>query len=321
MKSKTSNKIVIIGAGYVGATTAYSLMMSGLASELVLIDIDKKKAEGEVMDLNHGLAFTKPMTIRTGDYADCTDADIIIMTAGPSIQPGGTRLDLAVSNVKIMQSVMQQIVQYTREAIILVASNPVDILTQAAVEAVDYDPKKVIGSGTVLDSARFRNLLSQHCKIDARNIHGYVLGEHGDSEVFAWSLTNIAGRSLDLYCQQCQQEQCQQLNKQAIAEQVRDAGYHIIERKVATYYGVSLAIKRIVEAILRNEHAILTVSSVLKHAYGTNDVAMSVPTIISSDGIHQVVELPLETNEMELLIKSADTLKNIYRHVKDTLGH
>lgn len=316
MKSKTSNKVVIIGAGYVGSTTAYTLMQSGLVSEIALIDIDVKKAEGEVMDLNHCLAFTKPITIKVGTYEDCSDADLIIMTAGPSIQPGGTRLDLAKQNSQIMTSIMKEIVKYTRESLILVATNPVDILTQVAVESVDYNPKKVIGSGTVLDSARFRYMLSQHCKVDARNVHGYILGEHGDSEVAAWSLTNIAGAQLDDYCTSCNSETCTGLDKEKLLRNVRDAGYHIIDRKVATYYGVSMAIKRISEAILRNEHSILTVSSMQSGAYGVDGIAMSVPTILSSDGIHKIVELKLSDSELILLKKSGEKLQSILDYIK-----
>lgn len=315
MKSKTSNKVVIIGAGYVGATTAFTLMQSGLVSEMAIIDLDVKKAEGEVMDLNHGLAFTKPMTIKVGTYEDCTDADLIIMTAGPSIPPGGTRLDLAKQNSKIMTSIMEEIVKYTREALILVASNPVDILTQVAVESVGYNPKKVIGSGTVLDSARFRNILSKHCKVDARNVHGYILGEHGDSEVAAWSLTNIAGAPLSNFCLTCDHE-CPGLDKDLIYQQVRDAGYDIINRKVATFYGVSMAIKRIAEAILRNENSILTVSSVQNGPYDIHGIAMSLPTVVNSSGIHQVVELPLSEEEQDLLKKSETALKEIYNYTK-----
>jgi L-lactate dehydrogenase len=311
MKSQTSNKVVIIGAGYVGATTAFTLMGSGLISEMVLIDLDVKKAEGEVMDLNHGLAFSKPMTIKVGTYADCTNADIIIMTAGPSIPPGGTRLDLAKQNSKIMKSVMASIVEYTRDALIVVASNPVDILTQVGVKSVGYDPKKVIGSGTVLDSARFRYLLSQQCRVDARNVHGYILGEHGDSEVAAWSLTNIAGTRLDKYCAATDNNICTTIDREAILKDVREAGYHILDRKDATYYGVSMAIKRIVEAILRNENSILTVSSLQTGAYGINNIALSVPTIINSQGVSKILELEIDDEELNLLHKSADALKGI----------
>lgn len=316
MKSTAPNKIVIIGAGYVGATTAFTLMHSGLVSELVLIDIDQKKAEGEVMDLNHSLAFLKPMAIKVGDYSDTADADIIIMTAGPSIPPGGTRLDLAKNNSRIMRDVMQKIVEHTRSATILVASNPVDILTQVAVESVGYDPRKVIGSGTVLDSSRFRYLLSEHCGIDARNIHGYILGEHGDSEVPAWSLTNIAGTQIDEYCNGCE-GQCTKIDKDDIFVKVRDAGYDIIARKPATYYGVSMAIRRIVEAILRNENAILTVSSVQTGAYGISDIALSLPTIVNAEGISKILELPLTDEEHVLLHKSADTLKEILSYASN----
>lgn len=316
MKSKTSNKVVIIGAGYVGSTTAYTLMQSGLVSEIALIDLDLKKAEGEVMDLNHCLAFTKPITIKVGTYSDCTDADLIIMTAGPSIQPGGTRLDLAKQNGLIMASIMKEIVKYTREALILVASNPVDILTQIAVESVDYNPRKVIGSGTVLDSARFRYMLSKHCKVDARNVHGYILGEHGDSEVAAWSLTNIAGAPLDDFCQSCNNDTCAELDKEELLNNVKDAGYHIIDRKVATFYGVSMAIKRISEAILRNEHSILTVSSMQSGEYGISGISMSVPTIVSSEGIHKIIKMKLSDSEMQLLKKSGDKLQSILDHIK-----
>lgn len=315
MKSDINNKIVIIGAGFVGSTTAYTLMQSGLVSEIAIIDLDKRKAEGEVMDLNHCLAFSKPITIKVGSYKDCVDADIIIMTAGPSIPPGGTRLDLAKNNSNIMKSVMKEVIKYTKDAIILVASNPVDTLTQVAVESVGYNPKKVIGSGTVLDSARFRYLLSKHCNVDTRNIHGYILGEHGDSELAAWSLTNIAGSKLDDYCKSCSANKCLGVNKEEILNDVINAGYNIIDRKVATYYGVAMAIKRIVEAILRNENSILTVSSLQTGAYGLNNVSLSVPTIVNSSGIHRVVELKLNNDELKLLNKSSDTLKNIYKQI------
>jgi len=209
-----------------------------------------------------------------------------------------------------MTSVMEEIVKHTRDAIILVASNPVDILTQVAVEAVNYDPKKIIGSGTVLDSSRFRYLLSEHCGIDARNIHGYILGEHGDSEVATWSLTNIAGTRIDEYYGGSCNDYAN-IDKDAIFIKVRDAGYDIIERKPATYYGVAMAIRRIVEAILRNENSILTVSSVQTGAYGISDIALSVPTLVNASGISKVLELPLDENEHRQLLKSADTLKEI----------
>ncbi len=312
---KRGNKVVVIGTGFVGSTTAFTLMHSSLISEMVLIDINAEKAEGEAMDLNHGLSFVKPMDIRVGDYSDCKDADIIIMTAGPSMEPGQTRLDLASKNSLIMKSIMESIVKYTRDAIILVATNPVDILTYIGAKSVGYEESKIIGSGTVLDSSRFRYLLSQHFNVDARNVHGYIIGEHGDSEVAAWSLANIAGVKLDQYCPICSNAFGSD-DKTRIFENVRDAGYHILERKDATYYGVALTIRRITEAILRNENAILTVSSVINGQYGITDIALSLPSIVNRQGIHSVLELPLEENEITLLQASADKLKDIMKKIK-----
>lgn len=310
----SSNKVVIIGTGFVGSTTAFTLMHSSLITEMVLIDINHKKAEGEVMDLNHGLSFVKPMDIRVGNYSDCKDADIIIMTAGPSVESGQTRLDLANKNSVIMKTVMQDIMKQTRDAIILIATNPVDILTYIAAKSVGYEASKIIGSGTVLDSSRFRYLLSEHFNIDARNIHGYIIGEHGDSEVAAWSLTNIAGMKLDQYCPMCSDVLTDD-DKTKIFENVRDAAYHILERKGATYYGVALTIRRIVEAILRNENAILTVSSVLNEQYELTDIALSLPTIVNRSGIHKVMEVPLKDDEINLLHASASQLKEIIKEL------
>lgn len=312
---KRGNKIVVIGTGFVGSTTAFTLMHSSLISEMVLIDINSEKAEGEAMDLNHGLSFVKPMDIRVGDYSDCKDADIIIMTAGPSMEPGQTRLDLANKNSVIMKSIMENIVKYTRDAIILVATNPVDILTYIGAKSVGYEESKIIGSGTVLDSSRFRYLLSQHFNVDARNVHGYIIGEHGDSEVAAWSLANIAGVKLDQYCPICSNAFGSD-DKARIFENVRDAGYHILERKDATYYGVALTIRRITEAILRNENAILTVSSVIRGQYGISDIALSLPSIVNRQGIHRVLELPLEEDEINRLNASANKLKDILKEIE-----
>ncbi len=311
----SSNKVVVIGTGFVGSTTAFTLMHSSLITEMVLIDINHNKAEGEVMDLNHGLSFVKPMDIRVGNYSDCKDADIIIMTAGPSIEPGQTRLDLANKNSVIMKTIMENISNQTKDAIILIATNPVDILTYIAAKSAGYEASKVIGSGTVLDSSRFRYLLSEHFNIDARNVHGYIIGEHGDSEVAAWSLTNIAGMKLDQYCPICSNAFIMD-DKTRIFENVRDAGYHILERKGATYYGVALTIRRIVEAILRNENAILTVSSVINGQYEITDIALSLPTIVNRSGIHKVLEVPLEESEVSLLHASADKLKKILKELK-----
>ncbi|CAH2212174.1 L-lactate dehydrogenase [Tepidibacter aestuarii] len=307
--NKQTNKVIIIGTGFVGSTTAFTLMHSSLISEIVLIDINKEKAEGEAMDLNHGVSFVKPMEIRVGDYSDCKDADIIIITAGPSIQPGETRLDLANKNSKIIENTMKEIVKYTEDALIIIATNPVDVLTYVAVKSVNYDKNKVIGTGTVLDSSRFRYLLSNKFNIDTRNVHGYIIGEHGDSEVAVWSLTNVAGSRIDKSCPLCINS-CD-INTQKIFEQVRDAGYEILKRKGVTQYGISLATRRIVEAILRNENSVLTVSSVLNGEYSLSDVALSIPTIVNRHGVSKKLDLNLEDEEMNNLKKSSDKLRGI----------
>ncbi len=310
MYTKSSNKIVIIGTGFVGSTIAFTLMHSTLITELVLIDIDNYKAEGEAMDLSHGLSFLKPIDIKVGNYKDCKDADIIIITAGPSIKKGETRLDLASKNSKIIESIMKKIVKKTTDSIILIVTNPVDILTYIATKCVKYDSNKIIGSGTVLDSSRFRYLLSKHCKVDTRNIHGYIIGEHGDSEVAAWSLTNISGIRLDKYCPLCNNS-CNLKEKSIIFDEVKNSAYEILKRKKATHYGVSLATKRIVEAILRNENSILTVSSLLNGEYNISNICLSIPTIVNRKGIEKKLELPLEKEELALLKKSANKLKSI----------
>lgn len=305
---KGKNKVVIIGAGYVGTTTAFTLMHSSLISEMVLIDINEEKVKGEVMDLNHGLSFVKPMEISVGDYSQCRGANIIIMTAGPSMEPGETRLSLAKKNSEIMRSVMGNVMKYTNDAVILIATNPVDVLTYAAAKESGYDRNKIIGSGTVLDSSRFRYLLSEHFNIDARNIHGYIIGEHGDSEVAAWSLTNVAGVNMDHHASAVDKDFTDE-DKKKIFENVKDAGYQIIEKKGVSNYAVALAIKRITEAILRDENAVLTVSSMIEGLYEIQDVALSLPSIINRSGIKRVLQLPLDEEELIKLHKSAEKLK------------
>lgn len=310
---KKGNKVVIIGAGFVGSTIGFTLMHSSLVSEMTFIDINEEKALGEVMDLNHGVSFLKHIDIKVGDYSDCKDADLIIISGGPSIKPGETRLDLARKNSIIIQDMMKNITKYTTDAVILIVSNPVDILTYVAAKSCGYDPKKIIGSGTVLDSSRFRYILSELCNVDPRNIHGYIIGEHGDSELAAWSLTNIGGATFENVCPVCVNKNSCELDKDKILSEVRDAGYEVLKRKGATYYGVAIATRRIAEAILRNENAILTVSSVLNGEYSIEGVALSVPTIVNRNGIHKITELPLSKEELYSLKESATKLKDIIK--------
>ncbi|NLU52544.1 MAG: L-lactate dehydrogenase [Clostridiaceae bacterium] len=317
MNLRDIHKAVIIGAGFVGSTTAYTLMLSGLFSELVIIDINETKAKGEVMDLNHGIPFAKPVKIYQGTYADCKNADLIIISAGANQKEGETRIDLVNKNTVIFKSIISQVVKYTNpeDSIILVVTNPVDILTYVTWKLSDFPSNRVIGSGTVLDTARFRYLIGEHVGVDPRNVHGYILGEHGDSELAAWSLTNIAGMTMNDYCKSC--GGCKDsLNMAKIFEDVKNAAYEIIKAKGATYYAVALAVQRISEAIMRDEHSILTVSSVMDGQYGLKDVSISVPTLVDRQGISKVIEVQLSPQEMELLNKSADTLKSVIKQLK-----
>lgn len=314
---KDIQKVSIIGSGFVGSTTAYTLMLSGLFSEMVIIDINEDKARGEVMDLNHGLPFAVPVKIYQGTYKDIKDSDIIIISAGANQKEGETRLDLVQKNTEIFKNIVSEIIKYTtpEKSILLVVTNPVDILTYVTTKISGWPSNRVIGSGTVLDTARFRYLIGEHVGVDVRNIHGYILGEHGDSELPAWSLTTIAGMPMDEYCKAC--HSCEEgKSKLEIFENVKNAAYKIIKLKGATYYAVALAVKRIVEAIMRDEHSILTVSSLLDGQYGLSDVCLSVPSVIDRNGIHRILEVPLSDKEKELLQKSGNTLKEVISQIK-----
>ncbi len=311
------SRIAIIGAGSVGATFAYSLMISGLAEEIVLIDRNQAKAEAEVMDLNHGQPFVKPLKIWAGSYVDCRVADIVVITAGAKQKPQETRLALVDRNVLIVKDIVTQVTGAGFSGIFLMVSNPVDVLTYFTWKFSGFDRQKVIGSGTVLDSARFRQLLAEHCKVASQSVHAYIIGEHGDSEVPAWSLTNIAGIKMKEFCPLCQNKGCN--NREAMNEifkQVTLAAYKIIEAKGATYYAIGLALVTIVQAILRNENRVMPVSSVLTDFYGISDLALSVPTIVNSAGADKILEVPLAEAEIAALQSSARILKESISAVK-----
>ncbi len=309
MIDKKTGKISIIGAGFVGSTTAYTLLLSGLVSEIVIIDIDKAKAEGDVLDMSHGMSFLRPVNIKAGEYEDMKDSDIIIITAGANQKKGETRIDLVKKNTEIFKSIVPNIVKYSTNSIIIVVTNPVDILSYVTQKISGFPSDKVIGSGTVLDTARFKYLISRHAGIDARNIHAYIIGEHGDTEVPVWSLTNIAGMTMDEYCAKC--AKCDGNQKNKIFEDVKNSAYSIIEKKGATYYAVALGVKRIVECILRDENSILTVSSLTSDRYGINDVYLSLPTVVNKNGIEHILEVPLSQTEINLLHKSSNALKEV----------
>jgi len=301
-------KVVVIGAGSVGTAYIYALLKGGLAGEIVLLDIDKKRAEGEVMDLSHGLPFIPPVKIRSGDYNDCANASLIVVTAGAKQKPGQSRLELIRSNVEIVGSICGEIKKSGSEAVLVMVTNPVDILTFMALQKLGWPKQRVIGSGTVLDSSRFKYMLSMHCGIDARNVHAYILGEHGDSEVAAWSMTHIAGIPIKGYCAIC--GACD--NKKTyerIAAEVRNSAYHIIDYKGSTYYGIGLSLVRISEAILRNEDSVLTVSTLLQGEYGISDICLSVPCIVDSGGVSRIITAKLDHQEQQALESSADVLR------------
>ena len=314
-KKLNPNKIAVIGAGGVGATTAYALMVQGVGSEIVLIDVNKDKAEGEAMDLRHGASFVNPVDIYAGDYKDLADAKLIIITAGAAQKPGETRLDLIKKNTGIFENIVSSITEYNQDGILLVVTNPVDILTYLTYKLSGFPANRVIGSGTVLDSSRFRSLLSKNCGVAASNVHGYIIGEHGDSEVPVWSLTNIAGTKIENYCPICNKD-CQDKDHSLdeISSQVKNAAYEIIEKKGATFYAVALAVSRIARAILRDENAVLTVSSLMEGYYGVQDMSLSLPTLINSNGIERVLELPLSDKEENAFKDSAEHLKE---NIKD----
>jgi L-lactate dehydrogenase len=275
---------------------------------MVLIDINRELAEGEVMDMNHGLFFVPPITLRAGDYSDCMESDVIVITAGARQKSGESRLQLVKRNADICRSIVDQILPYTGEAVLLIITNPVDIMTQVVMEHSSLPRFRVFGSGTVLDSARFRYYLSKRCRVDARNVHAYVVGEHGDSEVFLWSQVRMAGTPLEQFCNGCD-HRCTSSEKGDIVEAVRNSAYHIIEAKGATNYGVSLAVLKITEALIRDENSVLTVSTWIDGNYGLESVCLSIPCIINRRGVARIIETPLDRREQDLIIKSAEILR------------
>jgi len=302
------NRVAVVGMGNVGSSFAYALLLSGLAAEIVVIDVNHAKAEGEAMDLNHAVPFAKPTKIWAGGYEDCAGATVTVIAAGANQKPGETRLDLVHKNAKIFAEIVPQVVKNNPEGILLIATNPVDVLTYISFKLSGLPPQRVIGSGTILDTARFRYLLSQHFGVDARSVHGFIIGEHGDTEVPVWSMANIAGMRLNDYCR-VHKAQCEQKDLDEIFRQTRDAAYEIIQRKGATYYAVAAGLMRIVEAILRDQSTVLSVSSLVQGQFGLCDVCLSLPTVVNHRGVERVLQLDLSPEEAEKLENSASVLK------------
>jgi L-lactate dehydrogenase len=304
------SKVAIVGAGSVGTTLAYSLLIRGLVSQIVLIDSDKERVEGEAMDLSHGLPFVEPVEIRAGEYSDCENADIVVITAGSARKSGQSRLELAGENFALMRQVVSKITEYNRKCILLMVSNPLDVMTYAALKLSGFPMNRVFGSGTILDTARLRYALGEYLGVDSRNVHAYIIGEHGDSEVPVWSLANVAGIRLKDYCPLCKRPYDNELFNQLFLK-VRNSGQEIIRKKGRTTYGIGLSLTRIVESIIRNENSILTISCYLENYYGVSDVCLSVPVVINRDGIKELIPLPLNENEQAEFRKSADIVKEI----------
>jgi L-lactate dehydrogenase len=305
-------KVGIIGCGFVGASSAFALMQSGLFSEMVLIDANQEKAEGEALDISHGLPFVRPMDIYAGSYDDIADAAVIVVTAGAGQKPGETRLDLVKKNTGIFKAILPEISKRNPEGVMLVVANPVDILTYTAVRYSGMPENRVIGSGTTLDTARLKYLLGQHLDVDPRSGDAFIIGEHGDSEIAAWSSANVSGVPLNSFCEMRGHHQHEEAMEE-IASKVRNSAYEIIEKKKATYYGIAMSVVRICEAIIHDEKTILPISSMMHGFYGIEGVSLSMPAIVGKDGTEGLIPIHLNETEQAALKKSADVLTSVIR--------
>ena len=307
-------KCAIIGAGGVGSTTAFTLVQSGLFNEIVIIDVNKNKAEGDALDIAHGIQFTNPVSIYSGDYKDLANAYLVIVTAGANQMPGETRIDLINKNSSIFKKIIPSITEYNKDCILLIVSNPVDILTMLALELSGFPKERVLGSGTVLDTSRLRYLLSKKLEVDSKNIHAFIIGEHGDSELAVWSNADIAGIHIEEYCKNilgfCD------INLEEILNEVRNSAYQIIEKKGSTFYGVAMAVKRIAQAIIRDEYSILPVSHFLNGEYGIKNVCLGIPSLICREGVKKIIPINLNEKEKTYLTESANKLKSAYESIK-----
>lgn len=307
-----NRKVAIIGCGFVGSATAFCLMQSGLFSEMVLIDADHDKAEGEALDIAHGIPFVGHVDIYAGDYDDIVDAAIVIVTAGANQKPDETRLDLVHKNVGIYKSIIPQIASRDYQGILLIVSNPVDILTYVACKLSNMPENRVLGSGTVLDSARLKYQLGEHLDVDSKSVHAFIIGEHGDSEIAAWSSANVSGVPLNDFCEMRGHFQHEE-SMERIAEQVKNCAYEIIAKKRATYYGIAMSVRRICEAIIRNERSILPISRMIHDEYGIEGIALSMPAVLGSNGVETRVPISLSNEEQVKLKASADTLAEVLK--------
>jgi len=311
-------KVAIIGAGSVGSTFAFSLMIRGIAREIVIVDRNEKKSAGECMDLSHGMSLTRPAAIHSAGYEGCAGSDVVVITAGAKQKPGQSRTALTQTNVDIFKDIIPKIIKYAREAVFLVVTNPVDILTYVTLKISGFPRNRVFGSGTVLDSSRFRYLISEHCGIDARNVHAYIIGEHGDTELPVWSNATIGGMKIEDYCPICRNfGRCdREKTARSIFEDAKGAAYKIIEAKGATYYAIALALVKITEAVLRDENSVLPVSTLIEDYYGVRDVCLSLPSVVNKSGVSRFLKIVLSAKEEKQFRRSAETIKEIIKSVK-----
>ncbi len=314
---KTNRKITILGAGNVGASVAYTLTLDGLASEIVLVDINKDKAIGEALDIQQGLSFARPVNIYAGDYSDAADSDIVVVTSGIPRKPGQTRIDLVNNNVSLIREMIPEVVKYAPNAIYVVVSNPVDILTYEIIKCSGLPANRVIGSGTVLDTSRFRANLAERLDLTAKNVHAYVLGEHGDTSVMPWSRVSVSGIPIMDYCKEMDVDLdlTDKNVRVGIEDEVRKAGGKVIKCKGSTHYAIAMSVKYLCEIILRNTHSIITVSGLMQGEYGLEDVCLSIPYIVDLQGIRQPVPVTLTEEEHGQLTASADALKTVIAQI------
>ena len=308
-------KVAIIGCGFVGSASAFALMQSGLFYEMVLIDADMDRAQGEALDISHGMPFSRPMKIYAGDYDDIVDAAIIIVTAGANQKPNETRLDLVHKNVGIFKSIIPQIKERKCQGILLIVSNPVDILTYAALKISGFEENRVIGSGTVLDTSRLKYQIGEYLGVDSRSVHAFIIGEHGDSEIAAWSSANVSGVPMRSFYEMKGKHKYEKATEN-IANIVKNSAYEIIEKKKATYYGIAMSVRRICEAIVRDEKSILPISGPMHGEYGISDVVLSMPAIVGKEGLEGHMPIELNEEEIKALRESADTLKEVLESIE-----
>lgn len=308
-------KAAVIGCGFVGASIAFRFLQQGLFSHLVLLDANQAKAEGEAMDLSYGLPYGAAMEITAGTYDDITDCSLVVITAGANQKPGETRLDLIGKNIAIMESIIREITARDFGGILLIVSNPVDVLTYAAWKMSGYPRERVIGSGTVLDTGRLKQLLGEELRVDSRNIHAFIIGEHGDSELAVWSEANVSGLALEDFCR-IRGQALSRADMDRLYRQVRDSAYEIIRRKGVTCYGIAMGVGRIAASIIRDEHAVLPISVVLDGQYGLDGLALSIPSIVGRGGLEDILEIPLSGEEESALRNSARQMHEVISTLK-----